>query len=258
MRKAAPRGLDVVPADGDVEPAVPVHVAEARMAVVGVLVAHAHLLRHFTKHVPRRHPHDLDHVVLGIARHAHVGTLHRCWVTRLPPPFANRCRVVEPEGEPPEAVLREHPFHRIAGCRRRFFAGDFAQPQITARPLQQHFLRSARVSRPRRNRRPQVSRILETSRSFLGRGRETRAQRAARAQPARLCRLHFAHPDAVAVETETRTAAMITWCFMVADVLIFLAPCFRFRPGLSPAWITQKPTLSYSRIAVHLTLLQAS
>jgi hypothetical protein len=137
MRKSAPRGLDVVAADGDVEPAVPVHVAEARLAVVGVLVAHAHLLRHFTKHVPRRHPHDLDHVVLGIARHAHVGTLHRCWVTRLRQLFANRCRVVEPEREPPEAVLREHPFHRIAGCRRRFFAGNFTQPQITARPLQQ-------------------------------------------------------------------------------------------------------------------------
>ena len=47
------RILDVVAADGDVEPAVLVHVAEARLAVVGFLVLDAHLGRHIAEHVPR-------------------------------------------------------------------------------------------------------------------------------------------------------------------------------------------------------------
>ena len=49
---------------------------------------------------------------------------------------------------------------------------------------------SAQVSRPRRNRRPQVSRILETWRSRHVRGRETRAQqgRETRAQQRSTCR----------------------------------------------------------------------
>ena len=53
VREAALRVLDVVAADGDVEPAVLVHVADAGLAVVGLLVLDAHLRRHIAERVPR-------------------------------------------------------------------------------------------------------------------------------------------------------------------------------------------------------------
>ena len=46
VRNAAHGVFDVVAADGDVEPAVAVHVAEAGLAVVGQFVVDAHLVRY--------------------------------------------------------------------------------------------------------------------------------------------------------------------------------------------------------------------
>ena len=87
-----------------------------------------------------RHAHDLDDVAVGIARHADVAALHRRRVTGLDEPLADRGRVVEPEREPPEAVRREHLFHRIARRRRGFLARHFPQSQIAACPFQQRAL----------------------------------------------------------------------------------------------------------------------
>ncbi|OPZ15324.1 MAG: hypothetical protein BWZ10_01761 [candidate division BRC1 bacterium ADurb.BinA364] len=52
VREAAHGVLDIVAADGDIEPAVLVRVADAGLAIVGHFVSNAHSLRDIAKNVP--------------------------------------------------------------------------------------------------------------------------------------------------------------------------------------------------------------
>ena len=58
VRQAALRVADVVAADGDVEPAVAVHIADAGLAVVGGRVGGAEFVREVAELVPRAVAHQ--------------------------------------------------------------------------------------------------------------------------------------------------------------------------------------------------------
>jgi hypothetical protein len=53
VREATHGVADVVAADGDVQPAVLVYIAERRLTVVGLLILYAHLRRNVAEGIPR-------------------------------------------------------------------------------------------------------------------------------------------------------------------------------------------------------------